>query len=127
MRRLLLLSLVLLPFFGFAQKNISVAEAMQLINETKHLQIVDVRTQIEFDSAYVKNAINIDYKNPKFQENILTIDKEQPVLVYCRSGKRSFNAMNIMIQLGYKEVYNMQGGILAFKKEFPNCLSSNLK
>ncbi|MBP5583235.1 MAG: rhodanese-like domain-containing protein, partial [Bacteroidales bacterium] len=39
--------------------------------------------------------------------------------VYCRSGKRSLNAMNIMVELGFSEVYNMQGGILAFKKQYP--------
>lgn len=127
MKRLLLLPLLIIPFLGFSQKNISVNESMQMIQDVKNLQIVDVRTKVEFDSAYIQKAVNIDYKNPNFSENILAIDKTQPVLVYCRSGKRSYNAMNIMIQLGFSEVYNMQGGILAFKKEFPNLLTDNLK
>lgn len=127
MKKFLLSLLILIPTVTIAQKNITVEESMNLIQNQKSLQIVDVRTQIEYDSTYLKNAINIDYKNPSFSDNILVVDKNIPVLVYCRSGRRSYNAMNIMLQLGYREVYNMQGGILAFKKLYPNELKSNLK
>ena len=96
---------------------------MQLINNTKKLQIVDVRTPQEFDSIAIQKAVNIDYKNPSFKDNIQVLDKTKPVLVYCRSGKRSLNAMNIMVELGFSEVYNMQGGILAFKKQYPTAVT----
>lgn len=126
MKKLIVAFLLLMPSVVFAQKNISVEESMNLILNQKNLQIVDVRTKIEYDSTYIKNAVNVDYKNPAFSDNILVVDKDLPVLVYCRSGKRSYNAMNIMLQLGYKEVYNMQGGILAFKKLYPKQLQSNI-
>ena len=119
MKKLSFVLLLMLPFFGFAQRSISVEESMQLINNTKKLQIVDVRTSQEFDSTAIQKAVNIDYKNPSFKDNIQVLEKTKPVLVYCRSGKRSLNAMNIMVELGFSEVYNMQGGILAFKKQYP--------
>ena len=117
----------MIPFFGFAQHSISVEESMQLINNTKKLQIVDVRTPQEFDSIAIQKAVNIDYKNPSFKDNIQVLDKTKPVLVYCRSGKRSLNAINIMVELGFSEVYNMQGGILAFKKQYPSFVSQPTK
>ena len=64
MKKLSFALLLLLPFFGFAQRSISVEESMQLINNTKKLQIVDVRTPQEFDSTAIQKAVNIDYKNP---------------------------------------------------------------
>ncbi len=123
MKRLAFCLLLMIPFFGFAQHSISVEESMQLINNTKKLQIVDVRTPQEFDSTAIQKAVNIDYKNPSFKDNIQVLDKTKPVLVYCRSGKRSLNAMSIMVELGFSEVYNMQGGILAFKKQYPTAVT----
>ncbi|MBO7124460.1 MAG: rhodanese-like domain-containing protein [Bacteroidales bacterium] len=127
MKRLAFCILLMIPFFGFAQHSISVEESMQLINNTKKLQIVDVRTPQEFDSIAIQKAVNIDYKNPSFKDNIQVLDKTKPVLVYCRSGKRSLNAMNIMVELGFSEVYNMQGGILAFKKQYPSFVNQPTK
>ncbi len=119
MKKIFVFVLVLIPFVGIAQKNVTVKECEQMMREIANLQIIDVRTPIEFDSVSIQNSVNIDYKKPNFKDSILMVDKNLPVLVYCRSGKRSYNAMQIMISLGFKEVYNMQGGILAFKSEFP--------
>ena len=119
MKRFAFCILLMIPFFGFAQHSISVEESMQLINNTKKLQIVDVRTPQEFDSTAIQKAVNIDYKNPSFKDNIQVLDKTKPVLVYCRSGKRSLNAMNIMMGLGFNNVYNLSGGILEFAKKQP--------
>lgn len=120
MKKLALLSLFFLPLVACSQKNLTIAEAEKLMNSKTNLQIVDVRTPHEFDSVAIVNAINIDVRNQNFQNNIATLSKETPILVYCRSGKRSLTAMNIMLTLGFKEVYNMQGGINAYSKEYPN-------
>lgn len=127
MKKLLFITLALLPCLGFAQKTISAKAAMDIITGKENLQIVDVRTPAEFDSSAIQNAINIDYKNQNFKENILSVDKKKPILIYCRSGKRSYYAMIAMMQLGYTEVYNLQGGILAFKKEYPDLVLNKMK
>ena len=127
MKRLLVLTLLFFPILVFSQKSISPSDAVQLIHDTNELLIIDVRTPIEYDSTAIQKAINIDVKNPNFQENIQKIDKTKPVLVYCRSGKRSIMAMNTMHQLGFSEVYNLLGGIIAFKKEFPDYVISKSK
>ena len=115
-----LLSLFFLPLAACSQKNLTVTESEKLMNTTNNLQLVDVRTPHEFDSVAIVNAINIDVRNQNFQNAIATLSKETPILVYCRSGKRSLTAMSIMLGLGFKEVYNMQGGINAYSKEYPN-------
>lgn len=124
MKHLFVLTLLLFPIWAFSQKSISSSEAVQLIHDTNELLIIDVRTPIEYDSTAIQNAMNIDVKSNNFQENIQKIDKTKPILVYCRSGRRSLMAMNTMQQLGFAEVYNLLGGIIAFKKEFPNLVIS---
>jgi len=120
MKKLALLSLCFLPLVACSQKNLTISKSEKLMNTKPNLQIVDVRTPHEFDSVAIVNAINIDVRNQNFEKNIATISKETPILVYCRSGRRSTTAMNIMLGLGFKEVYNMQGGITAFSKKYPN-------
>ena len=124
MKHLFVLTLLLFPIWAFSQKSISSSEAAQLIHDTNELLIIDVRTPIEYDSTAIQNAMNIDVKSHNFQENIQKIDKTKPILVYCRSGRRSLMAMNTMHQLGFSEVYNLLGGIIAFKKEFPDLVIS---
>ena len=119
MKKIFFAFCLLFSISGFSQKSISSDEANELIKTSKKLQIVDVRTPHEYDSSHVQNAINIDYKNPSFRDNIQILDKTKPVLVYCRSGKRSLNAMNIMMGLGFNNVYNLSGGILEFAKKQP--------
>lgn len=124
MKHLFVLTLLLFPIWAFSQKSISSSETAQLIHDTNELLIIDVRTPIEYDSTAIQNAMNIDVKSNNFQENIQKIDKTKPILVYCRSGRRSLMAMNTMQQLGFAEVYNLLGGIIAFKKEFPDLVIS---
>jgi len=77
--------------------------------------LVDVRTEKEFDDGHIENALNIDYFSTTFSDEISNIGLERPVLVYCRSGNRSGKSMRIMSDLGFKEVYNLIGGIKGWK------------
>ena len=77
--------------------------------------LVDVRTEKEFDDGHIEDALNIDYFSDTFSHEISNIGLENPVLVYCRSGNRSGKSMKIMSDLGFKEVYNLIGGIKGWK------------
>lgn len=77
--------------------------------------LIDVRTKDEFESSYINNAKNIDVNNADFEKNIGSLDKHKPYFVYCRSGARSGKAMQIMQDLGFNEVYNLEGGIMAWE------------
>jgi rhodanese-related sulfurtransferase len=98
--------------------NITPEEAFDLIQDNEgdpDFVILDVRTPGEFASGYIQNAINMDYYSASFEEDLDKLDKNKTYLVYCGSGFRSADALSIMEALNYVEVYDMLGGILAWK------------
>jgi rhodanese-related sulfurtransferase len=95
-------------------KNITVQEAAEFIKENRsnsHLIILDVRTPEEFNAGHMQNAVNLDFYSPTFKEELGKLDKNKIFFVYCRTGNRSGQAMEIMKSLDFKEVYNLSGGI----------------
>lgn len=96
-------------------KDITVAQASELIEGNHGLIILDVRTPEEFQEGHLDGAINIDFKAANFNSEIAKLDTGKPYLVYCRSGKRSAGAMEVMKGAGFREIYNMEGGILAWE------------
>ena len=74
--------------------------------------LVDVRTNDEYSSGYIENSLNIDYLSNDFSKNVEKLNKNIPIVLYCRSGKRSSLSANKLSKLGFKEIYNLQGGIL---------------
>ena len=78
----------------------------------KEVQLVDVRTPREYRSGHLGNAINIDYyKSKQFMEAFAAFNKEKPVYLYCRSGARSAKAARKLIAMGFKKIYDLEGGI----------------
>ncbi|MBL7772602.1 MAG: thioredoxin fold domain-containing protein [Chitinophagaceae bacterium] len=99
---------------------LAVAEFKQQLEKTKNVQLLDVRTPGEYMEEHLENALNIDYNDPNFADQLNNLDKNKPTFIYCLSGGRSNNAMNTMKAKGFKEVYNMKGGILEWKgSQFP--------
>lgn len=89
-------------------------QAIQGINKAK--QLIDVRTASEFSSGHIKGAINIDFFNAsKFMQALQKYDKEKAVYLYCRSGNRSGNAAKKLESLGFKEIYDLQGGYMNWR------------
>jgi rhodanese-related sulfurtransferase len=87
------------------------------IKETPKAQILDVRTPQEFAGGHIDNAINIDFLNDNFEANAQKLDKTKPVFVYCKTNSRSPRAAAMLEALGYKTIYNMQGGLLKWDVE----------
>ena len=79
--------------------------------------LVDVRTSDEYNSGYIENSLNIDYFSNDFSVNADKLDKNTPIILYCRSGKRSSISANKISKLGFKEIYNLEGGILEWIEE----------
>lgn len=90
-------------------KVVSQTEFKTLIKSGKG-QLLDVRTPGEFNAGHIKNADNIDFTGSDFREKVATLDREKPVLIYCHSGNRSGKASLILKELGFKEIYDLQGG-----------------
>jgi rhodanese-related sulfurtransferase len=98
--------------------NIPPEDAKKLVESNKQnpdFIILDVRTASEFKEGHIENAVNIDFYLPQFKDLLNKLDKNKKYLVYCRSGHRSGNAVNIMKDLKFMEVYNMTDGITKWK------------
>jgi len=97
-------------------KNISVQEMQELL-KMDDVQLVDVRTPEEFHSGFIANAENMDYFSPSFDEEIKKLDKERPVVLYCKSGNRSYKSSVKLLELGFHKIYNLDGGIVKWQQE----------
>ena len=96
--------------------DITVEQAMELNKTIELLVILDVRTVSEFNSIHIEGAINIPVD--ELQERLDELGKDDEILVYCRSGIRSSQAMKTLSNNGFSKVYNMLGGIDAWRHEF---------
>ena len=84
----------------------------QFLSE-KNAIILDVRTPEEFELSRIPNSKNIDFYNSQsFMQEIEKLNKDNSYYVYCRSGKRSYAACEIMKEFGFNNVFNLDGGFL---------------
>ncbi|MBR6796268.1 MAG: rhodanese-like domain-containing protein [Clostridia bacterium] len=96
--------------------NITAQEAKEIMDSQTDYVILDVRTEEEFNEKHIPGAILIpDYEIEEKAEEILT-DKDKLLLVYCRSGRRSKNASEILVRLGYTNIKEF-GGIIDWPYE----------
>ena len=92
-------------------RDISIDESKKLINQGEVTLILDVRDADEFAKGHLKNAIQIPVKELKENLNDIEKFKDELVLVYCRSGKKSAEAINILKENGFKNLVHMKDGI----------------
>jgi len=101
-------------FYGRLIGDITVGQTNDLMEDNAanaNFVVLDVRTSGEYESGYLQDAVNIDYKSESFRDEVGKLDKSKKYLVYCLAGVRSSGAVSIMNELGFTEVYNMLGGI----------------
>lgn len=77
--------------------------------------ILDVRSPEEFSQSHLAKAINIDWNEWNFDNKLTNLDKSKPILIYCLSGSRSYSAAKRMRSLGFKEVFELKGGLLKWR------------
>ncbi len=96
-------------------RSIPVDEFEKKLSSVANVQLIDVRTPEEYAGGHLNNAVNIDIRSADFTEQLNKLDKTKPVLVYCLSGGRSSAAAGKMEEMGFSEVYNMEGGIMKWQ------------
>ena len=87
------------------------AEEMKEIIELEDVQLVDVRTPKEFEEIRIQSAQNIDFRSPTFDDDIQKLDKSKPVVLYCKSGRRSAKCVEKLKEAGFEKIYELDGGI----------------
>ena len=79
--------------------------------------VLDVRTPGEVAQGVISGAQVIDFKDSDFKQKLAGLDKDKTYLVYCAAGGRSKSTQDLMSQMGFKDVYDLKGGIRAWNKE----------
>lgn len=95
-------------------KLLNSAQYKQVISENE-VTIIDVRTPAEYQNGHIENAQNINVQSGDFKAKMENFDREKPIYIYCRSGSRSAHAGRILEEMGFKEIYDLKGGILSWK------------
>ena len=96
--------------------NITAAEAKEIMDSEEGYVILDVRTQAEYDKAHIPGAVLIPNTEIEERAEEELTNKDQLILVYCRSGRRSKQAAEILVELGYTNIREF-GGILDWPYE----------
>jgi rhodanese-related sulfurtransferase len=109
-------AVALVAFFAsraWVQGGVSATEAASMIEERKDLQLIDVRTAAEYADGHLAKAKLIPLQ--EIETRLAEIDKSKPVLLYCRSGHRSGNALKILQGKGFTQAKHVEGGINAWQ------------
>ena len=105
-------------------ESISYADYLNIDNSNDFI-VIDVRTPEEHNIKRIKNSININFYDEKFIDFFKIYDKDENILIYCRSGRRSLEAVKNLSKKGFKNIYDLKGGILALDKSLVNFDSLN--
>ncbi|MFM7672393.1 MAG: rhodanese-like domain-containing protein [Bacteroidota bacterium] len=90
--------------------------ALESLMRHKQIQLIDVRTLAEYQEGHIPGAHLIDVQQEaQFIQQIQTLDVNRPYVLYCRSGRRSKTAKDLMMQKGFKKVVDLQGGFMGWK------------
>jgi len=96
-------------------RDVSAAEAAEILKENPKIKILDVRTGLEFRLGHIKDAVNLNYYSRKFETNLAELDKDITWLVHCRTGVRSGKTLPLMKAAGFKSVIHLKDGIVDWK------------
>src|ERR1044072_1346182 len=95
-------------------KEVSVSRLKEMLDNKENFQLIDVREEHEFDICNLKGEL---IPMGEVMDHLDKIARDKPVVVHCRSGKRSATVISALEQQGFTNLYNLQGGILAWAQE----------
>lgn len=116
----LLVFIVLISFLFINNKNTNQNKNISNISAEEYISsdiknkgiVLDVRTKSEYNEGHIAGSVNIDWNNTElFKSEIEKLDKNKTYILYCRTGNRSGQALKYMSSLGFKNVYNILGGV----------------
>ena len=117
---LLILSFLFISCHGQTSEavhTIDVKSFTEKLKTNENPQLLDVRTPEEYNTEHIGDAKNVNWNGDDFVTKSTTFDKSKPIFVYCKVGGRSAQAANKLAELGFKEIYNLDGGIMKWKAQ----------
>ncbi|MBQ2023886.1 MAG: rhodanese-like domain-containing protein [Alistipes sp.] len=102
---------------GKGYTSVSVGEFAKVIADNQ-VQLIDTRTEAEFNEGHIPGAINIDVNESDFESKVgQKVDKNRPIALYCRGGRRSKIAAERIVALGYDDITELNTGFLSWTGE----------
>ncbi len=103
----------IIKMFSNSKKGYTTLNASAFEKQSAGQVIIDVRTNGEYSRGYIKNAKSFALN--ALPKKVSRLNKQKPVYVYCQRGSRSVQACNYLVKMGFTEVYNLRGGISAWR------------
>ncbi len=86
--------------------------------ERAGVELLDVRTREEFENSHLSGARNLDYLGEGFLDELEQLPPDRTYLVYCRTGRRSVRTCTLMRNAGFRNIFHLDGGLLAWEEVF---------
>jgi rhodanese-related sulfurtransferase len=99
--------------------DIAVDEAVEFVTVHDNVVILDVRTPLEYEMSHITGAVNVDVQNESFEDNVIALDPSKTYIVHCTKnpvGGRSSRALQTLQDLGFKKLYSLEGGYVAWQE-----------
>lgn len=114
MKKLLLLTILIMTLSGCggtaeSYQHLSADEAIKIMQTEKNILILDVRTQEEYNKKHIPNAVLLPIEELRKNNFAPLKDKNQKILIYCWTGRRAEDSAQILVDKGYKNVYEFGG------------------
>ena len=117
MKRIYLALILLMSFDALSAELWSVAQLQKAISKSDHKPVLlDVRTQSEYNDGHIQDAINIPHDQILKEPQLVSAYKDSQVVVFCRSGVRAGKVIEMLEDLGFKEIIDIDGDMLAWNE-----------
>ena len=83
---------------------------------SENFELIDVRTNSEYESGFIEKALNIDFFSETFESDVLSLNKNSKIILYCRTNNRSTKTANLLKKNGFKDISVIEGGITDWVK-----------
>lgn len=88
------------------------------LHQVPDRQLIDIRTPEEYEAGHLSGAVNLNFYHPLFTQRLSELDRDAPIAIYCRSGSRTSKTLAVMQEMGFTDVIELQGGVLAWQEHF---------
>ena len=110
-RFLFILFLLLNGCSNSDQQSVKYISSSEFIELSIDFELIDVRTKSEYESGFIENALNNDFFSDTFESDVLSLNKNSKIILYCRTNNRSTKTANLLKKNGFKDISVIEGGI----------------
>lgn len=100
----------------FQSREVTALEALGILKKQPEINVLDVRSKLDFKEGHLENAVNFYFYSLKFESNLEKLDKNKTWLVHCRDGERSSKTLELMKAAGFSDVIDLKEGMMGWQK-----------